>query len=823
MSLFHLLPQKIDEIASICLVAREGPGESSPSITPYSLSKKWEEVLPARYWDKKNSFYSIPLKDSISILKSLAAESALFFKEKPLICNFFAKLSLRVEAVIEGEAAFLFPSVSFSGQQFSLKEVEYLALANPPFLIHKQILRTFFDEIDTRRFQWVLQNQECDASSLKKMARDLEEEAGYGIDFSLLEEKKTQQKDVAIVLQDHFGQYIRLSSFSLQMEKDLEDVGYLLQEDGSFRLQGTDPNDALELLIGLGHLVRFSSGEEVCVAKEYSLQAEEVFGKVRLSGSIELSTFKTSAVDALLFASKNRLFFPLPGKKVCLIPKQLQVFSKNLAKNSFSVEKEGISFTPFQALQLPLAKIATPSHDIERLFRQEWFKEPYPTAHAFTGTLRPYQQEGVNWLGFLDSWRLGAILADEMGLGKTVQWIGFLSTIVKEGKHLLLAPKSLGKNWVRELSCFLPSCRVHWMQKPEEIASEADVVIASYTLFRQNSELFSSTLFRSVTLDEAQVCKNSDTQIYQALIRVQAEQKIALTGTPIENHLGELVSLFQFVLGNLPNSSLLQDLSSLKEIIRPFLLRRTKEQVAKELPEKVEKTIFLEMDEEQKALYQKWEKNGLKIIEEGKEGKTHVFELLLRLRQLALSPLLVERFLEEGDTRTSAKISYLQKELPYLFEEGKKVLLFSQFTSFLHLIQKECSSMNVPLFRIDGSTEERQEVVDCFQQTKGPALLLMSLKAGGVGLNVTAADVVILSDPWWNESAESQAIDRAHRIGRISQVTVLRLIAAETVEERMEELKLQKTHLTESFLKDSFSFSSAPSNLLFELLKSRYE
>lgn len=426
--------------------------------------------------------------------------------------------------------------------------------------------------------------------------------------------------------------------------------------------------------------------------------------------------------------------------------------------------------------------------------------------------LRDYQRDGVRWLAFLKSQGLGALLADDMGLGKTLQ-----ALCVVEAKTLVVAPTSVLRNWESEARKFRPGLSVSlYHGAKRRLDSQADVVLTTYAILRIDQDLLADTAWNVVVLDEAQFIKNPASKVAQAAFRLQAEFKLALSGTPVENRLQELWSQFNFLNpGYLGSKVAFQervekpmargDEGAAKLIqarLKPFMLRRLKGDVAKELPPRTESVLFTTLGDEERTLYdgiRTLARRELREVLAQGGGVLKALEALLRLRQAACHPALVpgQRAL------TSSKLNLLGETLERIGAEGHRALVFSQWTSFLDLIGDHLEERNIDFSRLDGSTRDRAGVVAGFQAESGPPVLLLSLKAGGTGLNLTRADHVFIMDPWWNPASEQQAADRAHRIGQERPVMVYRLIAADTVEEKIMALQAAKKGLADRVLAGS--------------------
>jgi hypothetical protein len=426
--------------------------------------------------------------------------------------------------------------------------------------------------------------------------------------------------------------------------------------------------------------------------------------------------------------------------------------------------------------------------------------------------LRDYQRSGVSWLCFLRDARLGATLADDMGLGKTLQTLCAI-----RGRTLVIAPRSVLFNWKNEAARFRPGLRCEVYHGPKRaLDPQADITITTYSVLRIDQELLAAEKWDSVVLDEAQTIKNPDSQVTRAAYRLRADFRVTLSGTPVENRLEELWSQFQFTNpGLLGSRQYFQDqyatpiqdgrpdaAKQLRTKIRPFLLRRLKSDVAKELPPRTDLVLECDLSDDERAVYDAIRAATQKeVVERLRAGGSVLLALesLLRLRQAACHSALVPG----QQAASSTKVQELLAALEEATAEGHKSLVFSQWTSFLDLIEPHLAKSQIPALRLDGSTRDRQGVVDRFQSSSGPPVLLMSLKAGGTGLNLTAADHVFLMDLWWNPAVEDQAADRAHRLGQERPVFVYRLVAKDTVEERIIDLQQRKRGIADAALGDA--------------------
>ncbi|MFW6086971.1 MAG: DEAD/DEAH box helicase, partial [Myxococcota bacterium] len=455
--------------------------------------------------------------------------------------------------------------------------------------------------------------------------------------------------------------------------------------------------------------------------------------------------------------------------------------------------------------------------------------EAVPKPRALKGVeLRDYQKKGFSWLVFIHNLGSGGILADDMGLGKTLQAIALIawakSKTKKKKPSLVVAPTSVVPNWQREIAKFAPSLETLVWQGPdrkdyEHAIEKADIVITSYALLRRDEATLGEVDFRYAILDEAQHIKNPLSNTAQAAKKLRSERRLALTGTPIENRLSEIWSIFDFVspglLGGLKafeekfakpiDRGDEEAMTKLRATIHPFVLRRTKGDVAKDLPEKIEQEMVVPMAEEQSKLYKQIlrEVRQSVLSEVEKQGiskaQIQILAALTRLRQVACDPRLMN-LPGEWSGEESGKLGALLELIDDAVSAGHRVLVFSQFVEMLKLIRQELDTKKVTYEYLDGGTKDRLERVDRFNEDESISAFLISLKAGGTGLNLTGADVVIHYDPWWNPAVEDQATDRAHRIGQTKVVTVYRVIARGTVEEKILELSGKKRQLVANVL-----------------------
>ncbi|MFI8778303.1 SNF2-related protein [Brachybacterium paraconglomeratum] len=461
-----------------------------------------------------------------------------------------------------------------------------------------------------------------------------------------------------------------------------------------------------------------------------------------------------------------------------------------------------------------------------------------PLPRVLQAELRPYQREGFAWLAMLFDQGLGGVLADDMGLGKTVQTLALIAHAREQSPSappfLVVAPASVLPVWRREAERFAPGLRVRVLEgtsasrggAAEEDLEGVDLVVTSYAVLRLDEELFASHRFQGFVLDEAQFVKNRRSRTHLAAKRVRAGMRLAITGTPMENSLDDLWAILDLVAPGLLGTAIgfrkrftlpiatgeaPQRMEQLRRRIRPFLLRRTKELVAKELPEKHEEVLTVTLSPEHRAVYdsvlQRERKKVLGLIDTDLDrSRFIVFRSLTLLRMLALDPSLVDA--EEYADVPSSKLEALFDRLEEVIGDGHRVLLFSQFTTYLDRVAGELSARGIDFAHLDGSTRDRDAAVSGFRDGDAPVFLI-SLKAGGFGLTLTEADYVFLLDPWWNPAAENQAVDRAHRIGQDRQVMVYRMIAEDTIEEKVLALQRRKAELFDSLTDGGQAFRSA--------------
>jgi SNF2 family DNA or RNA helicase len=623
-----------------------------------------------------------------------------------------------------------------------------------------------------------------------------------------------------------------------------------------------DPDDCLQALMELQAIrdkvvIEWPEGEKLSITHKVSLDNLNL--KIRtnrqnwfaMSGQLALDQGHVLELKELLAKvkkSSGRFVEIGDGQFIALT----QEFKKRLEDiNLFSEDQtdEGgdeILVHPLAALQLDkVANLANTSADagwqrqIQKIREAQDFKPKLPS--TLQAELRVYQREGYEWLARLAHWGVGGCLADDMGLGKTLQSLAIILKLATRGPSLVVAPTSVSTNWQTEVTRFTPTINIKFLSSKDREKSiselgKFDLLITTYTLLQQESELLSTVKWQAVILDEAQAIKNSATKRSRAAMSLQAEFKLITTGTPIENHLGELWNLFHFI-----NPGLLGSLNSfnerfavpieryqdreaklkLKKLIRPFILRRIKSQVLEELPSRTEVTLEVEMSSAEAHFYEALRQNAIDILESSRDKKGRHLQILteiMKLRQACCNP----RLLDANTTVESSKLRVFASVVEELLSSRHKALVFSQFIGHLSIIREYLDKQGINYQYLDGTTTTKQRKirVDAFQAGQGD-LFLISLKAGGLGLNLTAADYVIHMDPWWNPAIEDQASDRAHRIGQTRPVTIYRLVCKNTIEEKIVKLHQEKRDLAGSLLEGSDISAKMTSEDLLDLIKNK--
>jgi superfamily II DNA or RNA helicase len=515
--------------------------------------------------------------------------------------------------------------------------------------------------------------------------------------------------------------------------------------------------------------------------------------------------------------------------------------------NIFSKTKNDLRFHPLAASMLEdftglLNDVEVDAAWKKQIARMKEARDLHPKVPStLKAELRNYQEEGFRWLSQLAHWGVGACLADDMGLGKTIQALAVLLDRAKQGSALVVAPASVVRNWFHETNRFAPTLRplIFGQGDRREMLDNLqpfDLLLCSYGLMQQESDMLTDKTFATIVLDEAQAIKNRATKRSQTAMQLQGDFKIITTGTPVENHLGELWNLFGFLnpglLGSLERfnerfafpiekNQDKERRTQLRRLLQPFILRRRKNDVLDELPEKTEVTLSVELSPEERAFYEALRRQALENIEAGDgdagDKRFKILAELMRLRQACCHP----RMVTPESELSSSKLGLFAETVEELLSEGHKALVFSQFVKHLKIVEEWVKGQGISYQYLDGSTPlpQRDKAIRAFQGGEGD-LFLISLKAGGFGLNLTAADYVIHLDPWWNPAVEDQASDRAHRIGQQRPVTIYRLITEDTIEEKIVKLHADKRELADSLLEGAEVSGKLSAEELLELIRS---
>lgn len=644
-------------------------------------------------------------------------------------------------------------------------------------------------------------------------------------------------------------------------DEELKNAGELInsisllreQNSGDYSWEFPDIEESLEVLEQLKNhtaepVMNWPKGESLKIS--HSVSSSSLFNGVskkrdwfEVSGEVQVDKDKVISLKQLMKLSelsKSR-FIRLDNGEYISLTKSLKRDLDTLTTFSHNSKGENIRLHP-----LALAAMEESYTVQEFVESKKWVKE-FKKNHQKTFTvpksvkveLRDYQLDGYVWMMRLSESGAGALLADDMGLGKTVQAIVMLAANKSKNPSLIVVPSSLIFNWASEIDKFAPSLNVTVLgtkNREEQIAElkGRDILITSYGLIQRNSELFTNRSWSTMVLDEAQAVKNSTTKRFKAISSIPRGFTLMTTGTPIENHLGELWSLFNIILpGFLGSHSNFREKFQepiekhkdrdvrlrLKRVISPFILRRTKEEVLTELPAKTEINLMVEMGEKEKIFYEALRLRAIEKLEDESDDNESRFQILAeitKLRQACCHP----RLIDDKSLLKSAKLELFTEKINELVETSHQALVFSQFVGHLKIIANELDSMGIPYFYLDGSipAKKRGALVNGFQNGEKP-LFLISLKAGGSGLNLTAADYVFHMDPWWNPAVEDQASDRAHRIGQLRPVTVYRLITAGSIEEQIISMHKEKRNLAESLLSDSATSLKLKTDELMNIIK----
>ncbi len=631
---------------------------------------------------------------------------------------------------------------------------------------------------------------------------------------------------------------------------------FLFRKNDDYSFAFETPDEALEALSNLLEIkkdvvIEWPEGEKIKVVRNYdeddvNFSVKKVNDWFELESEIKIDEKRIVSIKKLLEIAPNSRFIELDEGEFIALTERLREKLTSISDLAY-FDDENIRIHPLNAHQIDdvLSDVDSfiPDDDwklqIEKLNNAEKLQPELPS--TLQAELRPYQLEGFEWLSKLSEWGVGACLADDMGLGKTVQALAVILQKAKNGPTLVVAPSSVCANWQKEANKFAPTLKpiifgTGNRKKTLKNLKSFDLVISSYGLLLHEAELLTEVNWAATILDEAQFIKNYKAKRTKAAFNLKSDFKLITTGTPIENNLSELWTIFSFINPGLLGSQ--KDFfkkfglpiekygdkkaaKSLKKSIRPFILRRTKSQVLDDLPPKTEINLMVDLSEEETAFYETLRRDAVEIIEsldEQNPGTVHLQILaeLMKLRRACCHPSLVS----ENIKIESSKLKLFNEIVDELIANNHKALVFSQFVGHLTILKNELDKRKIKYQYLDGSTpsKKRQKLVDDFQAGEGD-FFLISLKAGGTGLNLTAADYVIHTDPWWNPAVEDQASDRTHRIGQQRPVTVYRLITKNTIEEKIISLHKTKRALADSLLDGTDKTAKISTTELLNLLK----
>ncbi len=824
----------------------------------------------------------ISTAQTLTLLEKLAETQQLFFNEKQLVVDFYMPVQFYYKGTQgNNQTLHLTGRIKWRETDIALTDCEVIGPGKNPWFVRGIALKKIATPISWKELKNLYSEQLLILEGAQKLAflEEIEEDhEGPQLileDVNLSDVKQGASPLPFLVLKDRFGAFadlwmdygqglktliqnplleIKDQKNQLQIkrqlqieknwEKDLLETNFTLKNSGTSHYYCPTHQVAKSLLflLEIGWSLQDWKGNQIIRQGTTQLHLQEKNQIIAIQGTVKFEEYEADLSQVLGAFNRRETFVQLSENRVGLLATDQD--SENLQQLAEECEIVGTS------VQMKKNQLGSLSH----LFEQAEFSSSLKTlrdnihnfqaieealpSSSFKGQLRTYQQIGVNWLAFLHAYHLHGILADDMGLGKTVQILAFLSQLPKNLPHLIVMPTSLLFNWRQEIEKFLPdmTCVVHQGLKRSRCLEELQsfsIILTSYGTMRSDAILLNQLNYHCLILDEAQVIKNASTMTAQNLYDFKAQMRLCITGTPIENHMNELWSQFRFLmpdlLGNLETfqsetqtgQSDRRYLERIKRKISPFILRRTKQEVLKDLPERIDQLISIEMDETQRQLYEKflsgYRKNLIKKVEVDGVNKhrMEILEAILRLRQICCHPLLVSSLNDADEVTTSSKFEALTQDLETVVSEKSKVLIYSQFTGMLKLMTKLADSKQWPYCYLDGTTQEREKVVEKFQNTEGPLLFFISLKAGGVGLNLTAADYVMLYDPWWNEAVEEQAINRAHRIGRKEIVIAKRYIISDSIEEKIMKLKAAKKQMIEQVFEENDASSLTVENLTY--------
>lgn len=646
-----------------------------------------------------------------------------------------------------------------------------------------------------------------------------------------------------------------IKSEQKNIDKVISDLRYLEVHDIADDICFEDPEDCLGLLYELknykGKLnVEWPKGEKIRIShqldfKHLNINIEKSNDWFSVDGELRVNKDFVLSIKELLdkISVSNKEFIKLDEGEYIALTKQLKR-QLSILNASSKTENDKLMLHPLMSQTIEDFKYNGSKLKGDKQWKDnqkhiESIKTYSPVVPStLQAELRPYQVEGFNWMMKLSKWGVGACLADDMGLGKTIQSLSVLVSRAENGPSLIVAPASVCSNWVTESRKFAPTLNpvvFNGANRSETIKNlkAYDILVVSYGLIQTEIERLAAVNWNSIVLDEAHAIKNINAKRTKAIMKLNSEFKIVTTGTPLQNNLEELWSLFNFInpgllfthkefLSRFVNGNGDSQRSSkyLKSIIQPFILRRTKTQVLEDLPEKTEITLSVELNENETAFYEALRESAIEKVEssDNTSGGNHIRVLaeITKLRQACCNPKLIDKNWGFG----SSKLELFEHTLDELLENNHKTLVFSQFVSHLSIIRELLEKKGISYQYLDGSTplKKREESVKAFQLGEGDVFLI-SLKAGGLGLNLTAADYVIHMDPWWNPAIEDQASDRAHRIGQERPVTIYRFVTKNTIEEKIVKLHHDKRDMADSLLEGADASSKLSADDMIKLLK----
>lgn len=804
-----------------------------------------ENTLPLKFFHLSKSVV-------LEGLKLLSLAGKLYFNKKKLVVDLYGKTPLFLQVATNSDGHIeVSGKLTLNDKISDLSECDFLFIGAPHFFIKGIVLKLIDSDISSNELRKLKANplsytaeeikelQEAHAMNPKEPKICIETSAKYRLEkdplpYLVLKDRTGAFADLWFDDGDKKEAYHEFGHSQTLVEKAFETD--LLETDFIKKQMGNShyycPLDkvakSLTFLLEIGWKIVDFKGSVVVRHTDFDLSFKNTVNSIEAKGRINYASHTVNLSDVAGAFNRRDRFIEIGQGVVGLMPDSFEhltplIETAEIASDHLSLKKQHLGAIS----DLFEMKNVTLDRDLNEIKESLKNFSGIPTLTpplTFRGVLRPYQIQGLSFLKFLYDFHFHGMLADDMGLGKTVQVLSFLSSIDLEKQVLIVLPASLVFNWKLEIERFTPHLKIsihHGQNRPDTLDKEAKIILTTYSTLYVDLKIFQNLDFECLILDEAQTIKNSETKTFKSLLTLNARFKLLITGTPIENHLGELWSHFHFLMPELfgEKNAFLSDCASansdirylekIKKKIRPFILRRKKEEVAKDLPEKIEQIVYVEMEQKQRQAYEKY-LSGIKqslIKKVDSDGfskhKIEIFEAILRLRQICCHPLLVSQFFENEEIDESAKLEALLNDIEIAWQEKGKVLVYSQFTSMLQLIAKAIIKKNIPYVYLDGSTKDREKPVYEFQNNPDIPLFLISLKAGGVGLNLTAADSVFLYDPWWNDAIENQAINRAHRIGRQDTVIAKRYITLESIEEKMLTIKKNKGKMASSILDDN--------------------